>query len=228
MFVLGFYPFVANVAANETGRWGRYNLIIVGLDGAGKTTLLEQSKTMFTDARGLPPDKIVPTVGLNIGRLVMGGIELLIWDLGGQATLRTIWPQYYSEAHAVIWVLDSTDAERFTDAREELEAVMGSELLTGKPLLLFVNKQDLPTARGPVELEEYFRETFEKTAAEPMTGVEDGAEVEADPRDMEGGGEAGGAAVLPGPQRQWRVQGICALSGDGLEDGLQWLTDVLT
>eukprot|EP01043_Picozoa_sp_COSAG02_P075862 COSAG02_NODE_15837_length_1137_cov_3.314725_2_plen_167_part_01 len=167
---------------------------------------------MFTDARGLPPDKIVPTVGLNIGRLVMGGVELLIWDLGGQATLRTIWPQYYSEAHAVIWVLDSTDAERFTDAREELEAVMGSELLTGKPLLLFVNKQDLPTARGPTELEEYFRATVEKAAAEQMAGAE------ADPRDAEGGGEAGGgAALLAGPQRQWRVQGICALSGDGIE-----------
>ena len=207
-----------------------YNLIIVGLDGAGKTTLLEQSKTMFTDARGLPPDKIVPTVGLNIGRLVMGGVELLIWDLGGQATLRTIWPQYYAEAHAVIWMLDSTDAERFTDARAELEAVMGSELLTGKPLLLFVNKQDLPTARSPEELEEYFRETVEKAGpGQKAAAVEGGAAVEAEPSDVEGGsGVGGGAAPLAGPQRQWRAQGICALSGDGVEDGLQWLTGVLT
>lgn len=200
-----------------------YNMIIVGLDGAGKTTLLEQSKTMFTDARGLPPDKIVPTVGLNIGRLVMGGVELLIWDLGGQATLRTIWPQYYAEAHAIIWVLDSTDAERFTDAREELEAVMASKLLTGKPLLLFVNKQDLPTARGPEELEEYFRETVQKAEAGHTADVEGGAVSEA--RDVEGGSET--SSGTGGPQRQWRVQGICALTGDGIDDGLRWLTDVL-
>lgn len=204
-----------------------YNLIIVGLDGAGKTTLLEQSKTMFTDTRGLPPDKIVPTVGLNIGRLVMGGIELLIWDLGGQSTLRTIWPQYYSEAHAVIWVLDSTDAERFTDAREELQSVMGSELLTGKPLLLFVNKQDLPTARAPGELEEYFREAVATGEAGQTSTDGRLEEAEGEPRDVEGGNE-GGVAGLPGPQRQWRVQGICALSGDGIGEGLGWLTDVLT
>lgn len=206
-----------------------YNLIIVGLDGAGKTTLLEQSKTMFTDARGLPPEKIVPTVGLNIGRLVMGGIELLVWDLGGQATLRTIWPQYYSEAHAVVWVLDSTDAERFTDAREELEAVMASTLLTGKPLLVFVNKQDLPTARTPEELEEYFRDTIERAGAGQDSVMEGEAAAEAEHVDVEGGSEAGGSApALTGPQRQWRLQGICALSGDGIEEGLQWLADVLS
>jgi ADP-ribosylation factor related protein 1 len=209
-----------------------YNMIIVGLDGAGKTTLLEQSKTMFTDARGLPPDKIVPTVGLNIGRLVMGGVELLIWDLGGQATLRTIWPQYYSEAHAVIWVLDSTDAERFEDARAELEGVMGSELLVGKPLLLFVNKQDMPTARGPEELEQYFREAVERAGAGLVdageTGAGAGGAGAREASDLEGGGEGSAAAAAGvGPQRQWRVQGMSALSGDGIGEGLGWLTDVL-
>ena len=170
-----------------------FNLIIVGLDGAGKTTFLEQSKTMFTDRKGLHPDKIVPTVGLNIGRIVVGRLEMLFWDLGGQATLRTIWPQYYAESHAVVWVLDSADADRFQDARQELQAVLGSPLLAGKPLLLLVNKQDLATARGPRELEEYFRPTMASDEA-----------------------------------RRWSVRGICARSGEGVHDGLDWLAGVLT
>jgi ADP-ribosylation factor related protein 1 len=43
---------------------------------------------MFTDRKGLSPDKIVPTVGLNIGRVTMGNIEMLFWDLGGQVRQR--------------------------------------------------------------------------------------------------------------------------------------------
>jgi ADP-ribosylation factor related protein 1 len=33
---------------------------------------------------GLPPDRIVPTVGLNIGRIEVENSKLLFWDLGGQ------------------------------------------------------------------------------------------------------------------------------------------------
>ena len=211
-----------------------YNMIIVGLDGAGKTSLLEQSKTLFTDARGLPPDKIVPTVGLNIGRVVMSGVELLIWDLGGQATLRAIWPQYYSEAHAVIWVLDSTDSDRFEEAREQLRGVLGSELLAGKPVLLFVNKQDLATARGPTELEEYFRAALASGIQGEHRAAEDDDDLESAAREdlaLLGGDGGGGPGGTGGggamSERPWRVQGMSALSGEGIGEGLGWLISVL-
>jgi ADP-ribosylation factor related protein 1 len=72
-------------------------------------TVLEKSKTLLTDSDGLPPEKIVPTVGLNsaprspcrapraalgsyasalVGKIVVDGMELLFWDLGGQVSLR--------------------------------------------------------------------------------------------------------------------------------------------
>lgn len=92
--------------------WLSGHFLPICLDFPGRFGLIFGVKRMMP---AVPPEKIVPTVGLNIGRLVMGAVELLIWDLGGQATLRAIWPQYYSESHAVIWVLDSTDVDRFED-----------------------------------------------------------------------------------------------------------------
>lgn len=34
---------------------------------------------------------------------------LKIWDIGGQLSLRNLWRSYYASAHAVIFVVDSTD-----------------------------------------------------------------------------------------------------------------------
>ena len=65
----------------------RVRVLIIGLDNAGKTTLLEQMKGLFRSQRpGIPPDKIPPTIGLNIGKLDIGDCHVVIWDLGGQAS----------------------------------------------------------------------------------------------------------------------------------------------
>ncbi|KAK1354685.1 hypothetical protein POM88_047941 [Heracleum sosnowskyi] len=45
-----------------------FHVLILGIDKAGKTTLLEKLKSQYSNVEGLPPDRIVPTVGLNIGR----------------------------------------------------------------------------------------------------------------------------------------------------------------
>lgn len=59
---------------------------------------------------GLDPGKILPTVGLNVGRLEASNQPMVFWDLGGQSGLRSIWAKYYSESHAVIYVV--RDASR--------------------------------------------------------------------------------------------------------------------
>ncbi|KAF9600643.1 hypothetical protein IFM89_011226 [Coptis chinensis] len=70
------------------------------------STLLEKLKALYSNLEGLPLDRIVPTVGLNIGRVEASKTKLVFWDLGGQVGLRTIWEKYYDEAHAVIYVID--------------------------------------------------------------------------------------------------------------------------
>ena len=62
-------------------------LLIIGLDAAGKTTLLNALTSPATAAA--PATR--PTVGLNVGRLDVGGCAVMLWDLGGAGGLRTIW-----------------------------------------------------------------------------------------------------------------------------------------
>jgi ADP-ribosylation factor related protein 1 len=50
-------------------------------------TLLEKLKSIYLKGEGLPHDRVVPTVGLNIGRIEDANVKLVFWDLGGQVWL---------------------------------------------------------------------------------------------------------------------------------------------
>lgn len=117
--------------------------------------MLEKLKSLYSNLEGLSPDRIVPTVGLNIGRLEVLNAKLVFWDLGGQPGLRSIWEKYYEEAHAVIYVIDAACPSKFEDSKSALEKVLRHEDLQGAPLLVLANKQDLPEAVSAEELSRY-------------------------------------------------------------------------
>jgi len=129
-----------------------FRVLILGVDKAGKTTLLEKLKSIYLKGGGLPPDRVVPTVGLNIGRIEDANAKLVFWDLGGQVGLRAIWEKYYEEAHAIMYVIDAATASSFEDAKSALEKVIRHEHLRGAPLLIVANKQDLPGVINDEEL----------------------------------------------------------------------------
>jgi ADP-ribosylation factor related protein 1 len=116
------------------------HVLILGLDAAGKTTLLEKIKQMH-GIPGLEWDKILPTVGLNVGRIEAHDCLMIFWDLGGQVGLRSIWDKYYDEAHAIVYVVDSADTTRMADSKAALDSVLGHRDLTYAPLLVLANKQ---------------------------------------------------------------------------------------
>ncbi|KAL2540140.1 GTP-binding protein 1 [Abeliophyllum distichum] len=132
-----------------------FHILILGIDKAGKTTVLEKLKSQYSNLEGLPPDRIVPTVGLNIGRIELSNTKLVFWDLGGQPGLRSIWEKYYEEAHALIYVVDAASPSRFEDSKSALEKVLLHEDLQGAPLLILANKQDLAEAVSVEELSRY-------------------------------------------------------------------------
>lgn len=73
----------------------------------------------------------------------MCSVRLNIWDIGGQATLRPYWQNYYERTDALLWVVDSSDVGRMEICRDELHGLLKEEKLVGATLLILANKQDL-------------------------------------------------------------------------------------
>ncbi|KAF2315663.1 hypothetical protein GH714_040185 [Hevea brasiliensis] len=116
-------------------------------------TLLEKLKSLYSNLEGLPPDRIVPTVGLTLValKLQIQNLYFGTWVHG----LRSIWEKYYEEAHAVVYVIDATCPSRFEDSKSALEKVLRHEDLQGAPLLILANKQDLSEAVSAEEIARY-------------------------------------------------------------------------
>ncbi|BEI91221.1 uncharacterized protein CcaverHIS019_0400410 [Cutaneotrichosporon cavernicola] len=133
-------------------RKDEYSVVIIGLDNAGKTTMLEQIKTLYNPTPGMPPDKIGPTVGQNIGKISLPSTTMHFFDLGGQRDIRSIWPRYYDECHAVVFVLDASDQARLSETWEVFDEVLNSPRLLNLPLLLLANKQDKDTSLTVAEV----------------------------------------------------------------------------
>jgi len=79
-------------------------IIIVGLDGAGKTTILYKLK--LGEIR-----TTVPTIGFNVETVKYKNIFFKVWDIGGQEKTRCLWEHYYRDTKGVIFVIDSSDIE---------------------------------------------------------------------------------------------------------------------
>ena len=95
---------------------------------------------------------IKPTEGFNIKNLAVEGINLSVWDLGGQKVLREYWSNYFENTDALIFVVDSADKARLKEAGAELSKLICEEQLENVPIIVFANKQDLIIALGPDEV----------------------------------------------------------------------------
>jgi len=168
-----------------------YFVLILGLDNAGKTTFLESAKTKLTpNYKGANLSKITTTVGMNLGKIDVNGVRLNFWDLGGQEELQSLWDKYYSECHAVIYVVDSGDRERVEESKAAFDRMIKNENVKGIPLLVAANKQDLADCMGVREVKHLFENNVEElNSRELMTlatsgltgvGVEEGIEWVAD------------------------------------------------
>ncbi|XP_060519076.1 ADP-ribosylation factor-like protein 5A [Cylas formicarius] len=160
-----------------------HKIVIVGLDNAGKTTILYQflmNEVVHTS----------PTIGSNVEEVVWRNIHFIMWDLGGQQSLRAAWSTYYTNTEFVIVVIDSTDKERLPVIREELYKMLAHEELSKAGVLVYANKQDVKGSMSASEISKELNLTSIKL-------------------------------------QQWHIQSCCALTGDGLYQGLEWIASRL-
>ncbi|CAB1431341.1 unnamed protein product [Pleuronectes platessa] len=113
-----------------------HKVIIVGLDNAGKTTILYQFLTKEAVHTS-------PTIGSNVEEIIVRKTHFLVWDIGGQDSLRASWNSYFGNTEIVILVVDSTDRERLTLTKEELHRMLAHEDLQRAAVLVLANKQDM-------------------------------------------------------------------------------------
>merc|ERR1719315_266737 len=100
----------------------------------------------------------VPTIGFNCERVrgSLGkskGLTFLIWDVGGQEKIRPLWRSYTRCTDGIIFVLDSSEKEKFEEAKVELFRTMKYQDNSSIPLLVLANKQDLQNAWSTEDVE---------------------------------------------------------------------------
>ncbi|PNY03989.1 ADP-ribosylation factor-like protein [Trifolium pratense] len=159
-------------------------VVMLGLDAAGKTTILYKlhiGEVLST----------VPTIGFNVEKVQYKNVVFTVWDVGGQEKLRPLWRHYFSNTDGLIYVVDSLDRERISQAKQEFQvAIINDPFMLNSVILVFANKQDLRGAMTPMEVCE-------------------------------------GLGLFDLKNRKWHIQGTCALKGDGLYEGLDWLSSTL-
>merc|ERR1711959_775130 len=92
--------------------------------------------------------------GFNVEEVEYKNISFTVWDIGGQDKIRKLWRYYYHGTDGAIFVVDSSDRDRFEDAKEELFRMLNEDEMRDAVLLVFANKQDLPHAMDATEVSE--------------------------------------------------------------------------
>lgn len=158
-----------------------HKVIIVGLDNAGKTTILYQflmNEAVHTS----------PTIGSNVEEIVSKKTRFIMWDIGGQDSLRASWSNYFSSTDFIILVIDSTDRERLTVAKQELHQMLAHQDLKNAAVLVFANKQDVLGSMSSKQIMQHLN----------LSCIKD---------------------------HHWHIQNCCALTREGLNQGLEWMCD---
>eukprot|EP01091_Cochliopodium_minus_P011667 TRINITY_DN3369_c0_g1_i1.p1 TRINITY_DN3369_c0_g1~~TRINITY_DN3369_c0_g1_i1.p1 ORF type:complete len:1007 (-),score=310.08 TRINITY_DN3369_c0_g1_i1:118-3138(-) len=136
--------FTTKAGLFKFGDW-EYRILMLGLDAAGKTTILYKMKMGEVVTT-------IPTIGFNVETVQNKNLSLTVWDVGGPDKIRPLWRHYFQNTKALIFVVDSKDRDRISEASEEINKILREEEVRDAPVLVFANKQDLPNAMSIAEV----------------------------------------------------------------------------
>lgn len=83
-------------------------------------------------------EDVVSTIGFSKFEIELkqNNYRIVLYDLGGGKRIRSIWKNYYSLVHGIIYVIDSVDIDRILEVRELLTDIVSNEKVSGKPILM--------------------------------------------------------------------------------------------
>jgi len=187
--------------------------------------------------------------GFNVEKVEYKNVAFTVWDVGGQDKLRPLWRHYLSNSDALVfsvsvscgllyshsrgrvmlklnslclllnvwqmYVVDSTDRDRVGVAREEFQAIVKDPLMLSSVLLVLANKQDMVGNSSGTKQTEADNASHLCSFLLAQKGAMSPSEV----------GQRLGLYDLK--NRTSRAVGACALTGEGLHEGLGWLAATL-
>jgi len=140
----------------------------------------------------------IPTIGFNVETVEYKNISFTVWDVGGQDKIRPLWRHYYQNTQGVIFVVDSNDRDRIDDEK-------GFENNAKEELSRMLSEDELRDAvllvfanKQDLPNAMKVQEVTERLGLNKMRN------------------------------RQWYIQGCSAPTGDGLYEGLDWLSNTLS
>ena len=93
-------------------------LALVGLDGAGKTTII--NKLIDINFK----NETAPTIGIDTKEIKIKNINVKVFDLAGQESMRNVWKYYFSSTEGIIFVIDASRQDRMADVKEEFYKIL--------------------------------------------------------------------------------------------------------
>lgn len=123
----------------------KVRILMLGLDSVGKTTILYKIKLGEVVTT-------IPTIGFNVETIDYKNISFTVWDVCSQDRIRPLWCHYFAGSDALVFVVDSGDRDRISEASEELWRILRNEQMQDIFVLVMANKQDLANAMSPSEI----------------------------------------------------------------------------
>uniref|UniRef100_A0A0N5BEW6 ADP-ribosylation factor-like protein 13B n=1 Tax=Strongyloides papillosus TaxID=174720 RepID=A0A0N5BEW6_STREA len=116
----------------------KITICFLGPENVGKTTILRA-------INGESPENVTQTNGFNQESIKFMKAHITVYDLGGNDKIREIWPNYYGEVYGSIFVWDTNrhSDEDIEFVKIMVTAIISNPDMTGKPLLILLNKKDL-------------------------------------------------------------------------------------
>ncbi|KAG9350085.1 hypothetical protein JZ751_026438, partial [Albula glossodonta] len=181
-----------------------HKVIIVGLDNAGKTTILYQfltKKAVHTS----------PTIGSNVEEIAVRKTRFLMWDIGGQESLRASWNSYYCNTE-----VSSVPPHTLLSGSQLCSACVSggcggsgfTEVCTVSLIFIITDRERLTLTR--VELHRMLaHEDLQNAAVLVLVNKQD-------MKDSMSAAEISQCLTLSSiTGHSWHVQACCALTGEG-------------
>lgn len=132
------------------------DVLLVGPENSGKSCIIE---TLQQAADDLRKPKTYPTVGFSVHHLDMFRHHFTIFDMSGKERYHRLWEEYYSQAHALIFVFDCHNLEMLPVARDLLAMILNHRdmVSSSTPMIILGNKKDLTEKTSIENYSEFLR-----------------------------------------------------------------------